>query len=154
MCINGPTACTRPSNTLKVRLGRHQNANRTQSLSPFAKANRFPGTPSNDPLPEWSVLSSAVYTHEARIATFESQKLVESGTSRLRNLFRHVLAATSSFWRRPCSTASVAAEGRRQESEPQSSRQLVAAVPICNQKFLPISLILMPRGRYAEQVPR
>ena len=36
-------------------------------------------------LPEWMALSGAVFAHEAAIATFEFQKLVESGTSRLRN---------------------------------------------------------------------
>jgi hypothetical protein len=39
-------------------------------------------------LPEWRALSGPVYAHEAKIATFEFQKLVESGTSRLRNVFR------------------------------------------------------------------
>jgi hypothetical protein len=48
-------------------------------------------------LPEWTGLSGAVYAHEVRIATFEFQKLVESGTSRLRNPFRFHSAALSSF---------------------------------------------------------
>ena len=39
-------------------------------------------------LPEWTALSRAVYAHEVRIATFGFQKLVESGTSRLRNIIR------------------------------------------------------------------
>jgi hypothetical protein len=39
-------------------------------------------------LPEWTALSGAVYAHEVRIATFNFEKLVESGTSRLRNVFR------------------------------------------------------------------
>ncbi len=34
-------------------------------------------------------LSGAVYAHEVTIATFEFQKLVESGTSGLRNVFRN-----------------------------------------------------------------
>ena len=38
------------------------------------------------PLPERTAFSGAVYAHEVRIATFEFQKLVESGTSRLRNV--------------------------------------------------------------------
>jgi hypothetical protein len=38
-------------------------------------------------LPEWTALSGAVYAHELRIATFEFQKLVKSGTSCLRNVF-------------------------------------------------------------------
>jgi hypothetical protein len=40
-------------------------------------------------LPEWAALSGAVYAHEVTIATFEFQKLVGSGTSRLRNVFGH-----------------------------------------------------------------
>jgi hypothetical protein len=32
-------------------------------------------------LREWTALSGAVYVHEVTIATFEFQKLVESGTS-------------------------------------------------------------------------
>ena len=39
-------------------------------------------------VPEWAALSGAVYAREIRIATFELQKLIESGTSRLRNVLR------------------------------------------------------------------
>ena len=48
----------------------------------------FPDTPKIDLLPEWTALSGAVYAQGVRVATFEFQKLVESGTSSLRNVFR------------------------------------------------------------------
>ena len=46
-------------------------------------------------LPEWPALSGAVRAHEVTIATFEFQKLVESGTVHLRNVFRFHWATVS-----------------------------------------------------------
>ena len=48
-------------------------------------------------LPEWAALSGAVYAHEVTIATFEFQKLVESGTSRVRNISRNG-CTSDSMW--------------------------------------------------------
>jgi hypothetical protein len=46
-------------------------------------------------LPEWTALSGAIYAHEVANATFEFQKIVESGASRLRNIFDSAFLRTS-----------------------------------------------------------
>jgi hypothetical protein len=84
-----------------------QFLDRAQTLGRYAvgpdpclkNSNLFPDTPENDPITGIDDLEPALCpvpsAHEARRATFEFQKLVESETSRLRNVFRFRPGASS-----------------------------------------------------------
>jgi hypothetical protein len=99
----GPSRLLSLNNQDKVCRARRSNTRPTHRsgvvLGYFAKANRFPRSPSNDPM-KWTTSSPGASqprlcpipdSHESATAASESRKLVDSGTFHLRNDFQGCL---------------------------------------------------------------